>query len=66
MSAVLYCNGKPVQKRDNVPGGRLGKYYAEVEAIDPATRLVRVRYNGENKTYNLPAEVIGAQWITTQ
>lgn len=52
-------SGLPVKVGDKVPGKRLSKYYAHVEAIH--SDHVVLLYNGDVKSYRVGFDVIDAE-----
>lgn len=55
---VYEATGQPVKVGDKVPGKRLGKLYAHVEAMTETS--VTLCYNGDVKSHVLPLHVIDA------
>lgn len=52
-------SGLPVKVGDKVPGKRLGKFYAHIQAIHADS--VELLYNGDVKNYKVSFDVIDAQ-----
>ncbi len=63
MTLVYISTGLPVAIRDQVPGGRIDKFYAEVEGFGTPGGTMPVRYNGEIRTTFVDPSVIGAMWM---
>lgn len=57
-SLVYTETGLPVKVGDKVPGKRLEKYYAHIQAIH--ADCVELLYNGDVKNHRVPFSVIDA------
>lgn len=55
---VYTANGQPVKIGDKVPGKRLGKFYAHVEAIHEDS--VTICCNGDVRSHRVSLDVIDA------
>jgi ribosome maturation factor RimP len=59
MTLTYIETGKPVRVGDKVPGKRLEKFYAHIEAINPDN--VVLCYNGEVRSIRVGFDVIDAE-----